>query len=340
MEPYKAVYINVKQGGKHIVDAQQMEYRVTRRKEHKTYYQCVMKNKNMCPATAIVSNETDDIVQLSGEHNHDSDLLKRKVRARENDAIKEAATNSSVSPRSVLGNITNEVTTDFSLKGICAMSKSNAIVQAIKRARYEHNEFPKVPKTWDEMIVPNHLCTTIRGDTFLALEESTGTDEKILVFCSSEQKTVLHSAAYWICDGTFEVVSETLFYQLFIISAITKTGITMPCLFALLPNKEIASYQIVFQHLKDSGVEPPGYMNTDFEKAIFRSFTNVFPHIPIRGCDVHFKRALRRKITSTEIGLGSFYQSQEKVKKNLVHFINKLFFSLFMSFFLFNLNEF
>ena len=59
---------------------------------------------------------------------------------------------------------------------------------------------------------------------------------------------------------------------------------------------------------------------TDFERGIIRGFHNVFPGVEVNGCDTHFKRALRRKLTSTEIGLGSLYSNNSEFQ-TLVRYI-------------------
>ena len=130
---------------------------------------------------------------------------------------------------------------------------------------------------------------------------------RILIFCSNTQKDLLKSSDYWLADGTFSVVEKTMFYQLFIITGVTQTGVTVPCLFALLPNKESTSYQEIFQFLKDNGIDAPPNLKTDFEKAIIKAFLNVYPGATVRGCDVHYKRAIRTKLSSTDYGLGSLY---------------------------------
>jgi len=202
------------------------------------------------------------------------------------------------------------------------MRKINTLKKAVSRARQSHEGAPSVPKSWDDMIVPAHLSVTVRGGEFLAVEETTTpvSPEKIVIFCSQDQKDVMKTAQYWVADGTFDVVSKTLFSQLFIITSMSQTGVTVPTLFALLPNKETSSYQRVFQFLRDEGVEPPESLKTDFEKGIIRGFLNVFPGVTVNGCDTHFKRALRRKLTSTDIGLGSLYANSEEFQ-TLVRYI-------------------
>ena len=196
------------------------------------------------------------------------------------------------------------------------MRKSNTLIQAIKRARKAEDGAPPVPKSWDEMNIPPNFRNTVRSDQFLALEENVQPDrvEKIIIFCSNAQKEVLDGADYWVADGTFEVVQNTLFSQLFIVHAVSNTGITVPCLYGLLPDKELTSYQRCFDYLKSQDVAQPGSLKTDFEYGIIRGFQNVYPGVPVNACDAHFKRSLRRKLTSTEIGLASLYLSNEQLQ--------------------------
>lgn len=194
------------------------------------------------------------------------------------------------------------------------MRKSNAILQAIKRARKAEDGSPDVPKTWEQMTVPDHFRRTVRNDQFLAVEESSGPDKesKILIFCSNEQKALLDGSDYWVADGTFEVVENTLFAQLFVIHALSPVGITVPCLYVLLPDKELSSYQRVFQYLRSEGVKQPGCFKADFEQGIYKAYRNVYPGAAVVLCDAHFKRALRRKLAS--LGLTSLYTSNESLQ--------------------------
>ena len=43
MDEETANYIEVKQGGRHLLDSNQFEYRVTKKKPNKTYYQCIQR---------------------------------------------------------------------------------------------------------------------------------------------------------------------------------------------------------------------------------------------------------------------------------------------------------
>ena len=48
--------------------------------------------------------ENDKIISFLGEHTHDSDLLKKRVRELEKHVVKESSGNIAISPRTVLGN--------------------------------------------------------------------------------------------------------------------------------------------------------------------------------------------------------------------------------------------
>ncbi len=108
----------------------------------------------------------------------------------------------------------------------------------------------------------------------------------------------MNNSEIWLADGTFEVTKHTIFYQLFIVTAKTKTNITVPTLFAFLPNKEFGTYGKVFEFLQSKGIEPPSKFYTDFESAIGKGIKLHFPNVEICGCEAHFKRSLRREIVS------------------------------------------
>ena len=53
-------------GGRHLLDSNQFEYRVTKKKPNKTYYQCIQRKNNSCPAGAVVNNKNDKIISFLG----------------------------------------------------------------------------------------------------------------------------------------------------------------------------------------------------------------------------------------------------------------------------------
>ena len=128
------------------------------------------------------------------------------------------------------------------------------------------------------MTIPENFSHTVQGEKFLVLDEKVKPDvkpDKIIIFCSKEQQDLLNGAEYWVADGTFEVVQNTLFSQLFIVHALSPVGITVPCLYGLLPDKETSTYQICFDYLKSQGVSKPGSMIQILKRALFVLFKIV-----------------------------------------------------------------
>ena len=106
LEEEVAVYINVKQNGKRLVDGNQYTYSKVRERADKVYYACTQKKRIGCDATAVVQG--DLIVKKFGQHNHDTNVVQKRVREEEDKAIAAAASNHT-SPRSVLGDLTASV---------------------------------------------------------------------------------------------------------------------------------------------------------------------------------------------------------------------------------------
>jgi len=80
-----------------------------------------------------------------------------------------------------------------------------------------------------------------------------------------------------------------LFAQIFTIHGLVKK-IAFPFAYALLPNKEQASYQRVFQVLKDvsanfnTPLPEPETLLSDFELSIINAAIAEYPHATVRLC--------------------------------------------------------
>jgi len=62
-------------------------------------------NTNAFKGKTILKN--NKIISFLGEHTHDIDLLKKRVREIEKQVVKESSGNKAISPQTVLGNICN-----------------------------------------------------------------------------------------------------------------------------------------------------------------------------------------------------------------------------------------
>ena len=100
--PYPARYSQAKQGGKHLHDADNFQYRKRGATKNRTFYKCVLHKTHNCNAAASVDIKTDKLVQLNGYHSHDSDLAKKEVDKIVKEAIQTVATTLET-PKNVLG---------------------------------------------------------------------------------------------------------------------------------------------------------------------------------------------------------------------------------------------
>ncbi len=109
---------------------------------------------------------------------------------------------------------------------------------------------PTLPKTREELNIPENLAQTISGKNFLLFHLRSegiicfGTEDNLKLLCGSEEMYL---------DGTFNV-SPALFLQLFTIHAFIQ-GKQFPLIYALLPNKAAATYVRLFRALKDLSAE-------------------------------------------------------------------------------------
>lgn len=96
-------------------------------------------------------------------------------------------------------------------------------------------------------------------------------------------------------DGTFKI-APSLFSQVFVILG-TRNGGVHPCLYALLPNKNQATYNRLLMEIKNlaPGINA-GSISVDFEIAIHNAFRTEFPNIEIRGCFFHLIQNMKKQV--------------------------------------------
>jgi hypothetical protein len=98
-------------------------------------------------------------------------------------------------------------------------------------------------------------------------------------------------------DGTFKI-APNLFSQVFVILGSHNSGVH-PCLYALLPNKNQATYNRLLVEIKNlaPGIIA-GSISVDFEIAIHNAFRTEFPNIEIRGCFFHLLQNMKKQVAA------------------------------------------
>lgn len=123
---------------------------------------------------------------------------------------------------------------------------------------------------------------------------------RILLFATTRSKEELATTRHLYCDGTFKSAPKP-FLQIYSIHG-DIDGTVKPLAYAMLLNKKMSTYKLLFQLLKST---IPGmsidFFTSDFEEAAVRGILSVFPKVAVKGCYFHFKKALQKR--GKELGL-------------------------------------
>ena len=293
-------FISSNKKSKVLVDANRHEYLKDKTIADKTYWICRKKRQNFCSAKIVTQTERDPaieiIVKVSGEHNHSSELLQKRVIETEKKFVENAAINPSIPCRTVLGEITNKLQNDSVAAG-SAMSNSDSIKQRIYRARKEHLKEMPLPKTVDDLLnIDKKYRTLDSGETFLRYAEKFGDDGVILLFMSEFGKNTLQNTENWACDGTFKSVPDQ-FSQLYVIFGdfvFSQKSYTFPCCYMLLPAKNFDCYQKALHLLSSLVTTVPATIGIDFEMSMLKAINASFSanSVEINGCNFHWKQVI------------------------------------------------
>ena len=111
---------------------------------------------------------------------------------------------------------------------------------------------------------------------------------RMLVFATQQDLGLLARSNHWFMDGTFKVVPE-LFFQLYSIHALHNSQV-IPCMHALLPNKQQLTYTAFFQVLRDAHDNlNPQTVLVDFELAAINALRATFPDTELQGVCIIFR---------------------------------------------------
>ena len=131
---------------------------------------------------------------------------------------------------------------------------------------------------------------------------------RMLVFATQQDLGLLARSNHWFMDGTFKVVPE-LFFQLYTIHALHNSQV-IPCVYALLPNKQQLIYTAFFQVLRDAhdNLNPESVL-VDFELAAKNVLRPTFPDTELQGCLYHLSQCVYRHVQ--DAGLQARYAADD-----------------------------
>jgi len=144
-------------------------------------------------------------------------------------------------------------------------------------------------------------------------------------FCILSQH--LSRRKVWLLDGTFKCCPRVYgsrgqvytihgYYNKKDSSGRTRS-LTVPLVYAVLPDKKESTYTKLFSLIKSISpfVLLPKLCIVDFEKAVINSLSNVFVGTRVRACWFHFNQNLFRKVQ--DLGLQKAYYANVKFRNNV-----------------------
>ena len=301
--PSKAVWVSpVKKGSKSnriLLDPLgfRMHYKKTDYK--KKYFHCAHKFDMKCPVKVSLDVSSDMITGWRGEHTHDNELIENDVKKIVREKVSNAAENPSISPRTVMQDITNSVLkSDYSSAGLAYVPNIKTLAKNVQRSRTKVNKHPAIPHNWEDMEIPMEMQETVDKKPFCVMKENIPRSEQLIWgFASVSAMQVMKTSSDWYVDGTFELVNSTLFKQVWVIVCpINNYSTSIPCAFFLLPCKEYTAYKMVMDCISSNDIPSPEKIHLDLEAGAIKAVKDVYPTATLIGCDVHWKRCLRQKL--------------------------------------------
>ena len=173
--PAPAVWVaGRKTGTRVLMDPHQVKLRLKSKDGKFSYYWCSRTEGDQCPVRAVLDREQDMIVKHTGTHNHDSGLVRSVVMDKYKETVANAVANPTVAPRVLYQDLTAAVMEEPSTSGVGLPELPNqrSIARQIQRKRKEEMGLPPVPKTWEEMDVPEAFYSSSDGAEFLILNST------------------------------------------------------------------------------------------------------------------------------------------------------------------------
>ncbi|KAL4154075.1 hypothetical protein QTP88_001908 [Uroleucon formosanum] len=172
---------------------------------------------------------------------------------------------------------------------------------------------PKLPNKLRDLIINGEWRCTNDGRDYLL--GSDGDDDKIVIFGTESFLRRLCTVEVIFMDGTFKSAPK-LFLQIYTLNYCVQ-GIMVPMAYALLPNKTSATYNRIFNLIKEAAIRidlifNPKCFQIDFEIGMIMAIKELFGHqTKIKGCLFHFGQSVWRKVQN--VGLYEEYKNNAEV---------------------------
>ncbi|CAF1988425.1 unnamed protein product [Rotaria magnacalcarata] len=151
---------------------------------------------------------------------------------------------------------------NYPILAVGALPKTETLMVTIRRQCIND-------KTDADGRLPDRLRKTDRGEDFILFE-----DEKLIIFSSKINLSLLKENKHWFADGTFKVCPDD-FYQLFTLHAMM-TDTIIPLVYGLLIGKSNNDYNLFFEKIFEQDDFQPESIMTDFETGTINDIVMAF----------------------------------------------------------------
>lgn len=264
-----------------------------------------------CGATAsTIGSSPTSILEWARDHTHPPDNSKIKAKVICQEVKERAATEPTATPHLITTDSLIGAAPDVNL----ALPQPGSMKRNVQRKRKataleSHPDLAAAnDRTLTDLCIPESLY-----QPFKIFDSGPG-DDRIIMFTTDANLALLRESMRLAGDGTFKV-SPTLWYQIYTIHAM-KNGYTVPCVYALLPNKHKETYTRLFTQLK-AWLEPVAALQfshflADYEQGAYLAVVDVFPGVDVEGCFFHLCKRLDFHVK--QLGLMAKYQDDLEFK--------------------------
>ena len=234
----------------------------------------VVRRKGQCKAKVNL-HMNGELVGEINEHTHppSQDQIEiTKIKA----SIKRESQATHDTPQQILGAALQNISETAAIN----LPQINNLKRTIHSQRKD-NDLPPAPLRREDIpVLPGRYQVTQAGEQFMIFDRGVGDNERILIFVTQQGIHFLSNNSHWFMDGTFKLCPE-IFYQIYTIHALNNNQV-FPCVFALLPNKNEVTYNVLFREVRNAvirqGNEPTDIL-IDFERAAVNAVTNQMPKL-------------------------------------------------------------
>lgn len=282
-----AVHLSSQRNKRKFVDEQSYVYVLNNKNKDGSVEYWTCEEKIFCRAKVHVSN--DKVIRAIGNHTHGPSVQAVNAQIIVNEIDREA-TQSQHTAR----NIIRDAVCNKDDGVLAALPSRSTLCRRIQRARRRLNPTPALPTARHGFDIPDQYTKTTDGRRFLFHDSGVDDCNRILIFTTDDNLDAMVTYNNWFMDGTFKCAPD-IFYQIFSIHILLH-GSVYPVVYALLPNKQQATYERFFVALNSLRQFNPTTVSSDFEMAILNAVNTIYPSADTCGCFFHFCQCIYRKV--------------------------------------------